>query len=231
MSVNERLEGLRRRLQKDPSSIAFAQLAEELRRAGSFTESLEVCRAGLAIHPTYLSARVTLGRALIDLKRIDEAQRELEKVRQSAPENLAAIRALADIHRLGGGRAYSEEGASEEFTETAPVQPVQPPAAAQHVAADPTPMAQDQPPVNAVTAAPAPEPAVPTVPPRTTEPAVRHVPSAPMEPAPSVGDPSRVARHVPPVTLNPRDIRALRTLTALEHWLAAIHVARARRNA
>src|SRR5436309_9673302 len=172
MSVNERLEGLRRRLQKDPSSIAFAQLAEELRRAGSFTESLEVCRAGLAIHPTYLSARVTLGRALIDLKRIDEAQRELERVRQSAPENLAAIRALADIHRMGGGRAYSEEGASEEFTETAPVQPVQPPPAAQHVAADPTPMAQDQPPVNGVTAAPDPEPAVPIVRPGSTEPSV-----------------------------------------------------------
>ena len=34
MSVNQRLEDLRRRVQQDPSSIAFAQLAEEYRRAG-----------------------------------------------------------------------------------------------------------------------------------------------------------------------------------------------------
>src|SRR5215510_13396232 len=103
MADNQRIEDLRRRVQKDPTSIAFAQLAEELRRAGQLNEAVDVCRAGLTIHPSYLSARVTLGRALIDLRRIDEAQTELEQVRRQAPENLAAIRALADIHRLGGG--------------------------------------------------------------------------------------------------------------------------------
>jgi tetratricopeptide (TPR) repeat protein len=102
MAENARINDLRRRVQKDPASIAFAQLAEEHRRAGQFAESVEVCRAGLAIHPTYLSARVTLGRALIELSQLDEARGELETVLKSAPENLAAIRGVAEIcHKQG----------------------------------------------------------------------------------------------------------------------------------
>src|SRR5262249_11941079 len=95
-------DDLRRRVQKDPASIAFAQLAEEYRRAGQFAESVEVCRAGLDIHPTYLSARVTLGRALIELGQLDDARAELETVLKSATENLAAIRGIAEIsHKQG----------------------------------------------------------------------------------------------------------------------------------
>jgi tetratricopeptide (TPR) repeat protein len=102
MADNQRIDDLRRRVQKDPASIAFAQLAEECRRAGQYEESIEVCRAGLALHPGYLSARVTLGRALLELDRLDEGQTALELVLKSAPENLAAIRGLAEIyHRRG----------------------------------------------------------------------------------------------------------------------------------
>jgi tetratricopeptide (TPR) repeat protein len=102
---NPRLEDLRRRVQTDPSSIAFAQLAEEYRRAGQLEDAVDVCRAGLAIHPSYLSARVTLGRALLDLQRFDDAQQELELVLKSAPENLSAIRGLAEIHHRRGSLA------------------------------------------------------------------------------------------------------------------------------
>ena len=87
---------------KDPASIAFAQLAEEYRRAGQLQEAVDVCRAGLAIHPGYLSARVTLGRAFLELNQLEEAQAELEQVLKSAPENLAAIRGLAEIHHRRG---------------------------------------------------------------------------------------------------------------------------------
>jgi tetratricopeptide (TPR) repeat protein len=102
MPDNPRIEELRRRVQQDPASIAFAQLAEEYRRAGNYEDSIETCRAGLAIHPGYLSARVTLGRAFIEVNNLDEAQRELEYVLQHAPENLAAIRGMAEIHHRRG---------------------------------------------------------------------------------------------------------------------------------
>ena len=102
MADNQRIEDLRRRVQKDPASIAFAQLAEECRRAGQVEEAVEVCRAGLAIHPGYLSARVTLGRALIEMNDLDQALQELTVVLKSAPENLAAIRGIAEIHHRRG---------------------------------------------------------------------------------------------------------------------------------
>ncbi len=97
-----RIEELRRRGQKDPTSIAFAQLAEEYRRTGSFEEAITTCRAGLAHHPSYLSARVTLGRALMELHRYKDARTELEAVLDLAPDNLAAIRGLAEIHQHRG---------------------------------------------------------------------------------------------------------------------------------
>ncbi len=78
--------------------MAFAVLAEEYRRAGRFEEAIAACSAGLLRHPAYLSAHVTLGRSLIEVGRFDEARGELEYVLKLAPENLAAIRGLAEIH-------------------------------------------------------------------------------------------------------------------------------------
>ena len=102
MAENPRIEELRRRVQMDPASIAFAALAEEYRRQGRHEEAIETCRSGLQRHPSYLSARVTLGRALIETGDYVGAREELETVLKSAPENLAAIRGLALIHeRLG----------------------------------------------------------------------------------------------------------------------------------
>ena len=68
-----------------------------------FAEAIETCRAGLLRHPSYISATVTLGRALVEVGDYDEASAELEQVLRGAPENLAAIRALADIHRRRAG--------------------------------------------------------------------------------------------------------------------------------
>ena len=67
-----------------------------------FQESVDVCRSGLIVHPGYLSARVTLGRALSGLHQYEPAQQELEQVLRSAPENLAALRGLADVLQRQG---------------------------------------------------------------------------------------------------------------------------------
>ena len=99
---HSRILELRRRVQADPASIAFAQLGEECRRKGENDEAVRVCHAGLAYHPDYLSARVTLGRALIELGRLDEAHTELMLVLTLAPDNLAANRAIAEMYQLRG---------------------------------------------------------------------------------------------------------------------------------
>ncbi len=67
MPDNRKIEDLKRRVQQDPASIAFAALADEYRRAGQFHDAIETCRAGLLRHPAYVSARVTLGRALLEI--------------------------------------------------------------------------------------------------------------------------------------------------------------------
>ena len=149
MADSPRIEELKRRVQQDPASIAFAALADEYRRAGRFHDAVETCRAGLLRHPAYLSARVTLGRALLELGEFDEAEAELQQVLRTAPENLAAIRALADIHHRRGDTpdrvpdfpapepALSEHGESKgpalsERSESKgpeePLQPAAPPA-------------------------------------------------------------------------------------------------------
>lgn len=102
MPENSRIEELRRRVQKDKASIAFAQLAEEYRRGDRFQEAIETCRTGLSHHPGYLSAHVTLGRALIETGELQMAQDELRHVLAAAPENLAAIKGLAEIHHRRG---------------------------------------------------------------------------------------------------------------------------------
>lgn len=105
MADSPRIEELKRRVQSDPASIAFAALAEEYRRAGRFDEAIETCNTGLVRHPSYLSAHVTLGRALIEVGRLEDARTELEYVLKLAPENLAAIRGLAEIHHRIGSAA------------------------------------------------------------------------------------------------------------------------------
>ncbi|MEO5824153.1 MAG: hypothetical protein ABIT71_26900 [Vicinamibacteraceae bacterium] len=98
MGETTRLEELKRRVEADPASIAFASLAEEYRRAARFDEAVEASRAGLRFHPTYVSARVTLGRSLMELGVYDQAERELHVVARSTPNNLAARRALGDLY-------------------------------------------------------------------------------------------------------------------------------------
>ena len=94
----DRIDELRRRVGNDPASVAFAALAEEYRRAGRHEDAISTCMVGLVRHPSYVSARVTLGRALVETGKYDDARVEFEHVLRLAPENLAAIRALAALH-------------------------------------------------------------------------------------------------------------------------------------
>jgi tetratricopeptide (TPR) repeat protein len=122
MGPSTRIDALRRRIETDPASIAFAQLAEEYRRAGQLAEAVETCRAGLLTHPDYSSARVTLGRALLALGRLDDAAAELQRVVDAVPGNLAARRALAEACRRQG----RTREALEHFTAARALAPHEP---------------------------------------------------------------------------------------------------------
>ena len=77
---------------------AFGGIAERFRRAGDLDRAVALCRDGLKKFPDHLSARVTLGWALLDLGKYEDARLELEQALKRAPDNLAAIRGLAELH-------------------------------------------------------------------------------------------------------------------------------------
>ena len=77
---------------------AFGAIAERFRRAGDLERAVALCRDGLKKFPDHLSARVTLGWALLDQGQYEEARHELQQVLSRAPDNLAAIRGLAELH-------------------------------------------------------------------------------------------------------------------------------------
>ena len=104
-----RLEDLRTRWEREPASRAFLPLAEEFRRLGRLAESEKVCRRGLQRHPHYHSARVLLGRTLLELDRLEEAATEFRAVLESEPQNLLAGRLLAGIYRNQGRWAEALE--------------------------------------------------------------------------------------------------------------------------
>lgn len=96
MDDNARTGELRRKLEKDPGSRLFAQLAEELRKDGKHDEAISVARKGLEKNANYPSARLTLARALLDSGRPAEARPELEVIVKASPDNIMASRLLAD---------------------------------------------------------------------------------------------------------------------------------------
>ena len=258
MADNQRIEDLRRRVHKDPASIAFAQLAEELRRNGDYSESVDVCRTGLAIHPGYLSARVTLGRSLLELEKLDEAQAELELVLKSAPENLAALRALAETRQRQGSDsdaltsyrsalllARNDPDLQQTVDELS--RRIEP----QLTAASAEPPSLDQP-AQELTLQPPPVPATAfSYFTQATEDLPLHTPAEPqpeivpdvVEPAvemPAVAPPvadlwASLTAPAPMAETSVEDIaareKAVRTIAALEQWLEAIHVTRAQRRA
>ena len=251
MSDNARIEDLRRRVEKDPASIAFAQLAEEYRRAGHLQEAVDVCRAGLAIHPGYLSARVTLGRAFLELNQLEEAQAELEQVLKSATENLAAIRGLAEIHQRRGrlpealaqyraalSLARNDPDLEQTVNElTQKLAPKKGPQTVnglsfdqiqQELSVNPQAQPLPAPPEPVVPFVP-PEPAVPTAPVVLT--LAAPTPEPPPETSPEELLPAETPFVEPVVEEDPARSRALQTIGALQQWLDAIHDSGAERHA
>jgi tetratricopeptide (TPR) repeat protein len=97
-ATNPKIEELRGRLKSDPKSRLFYPLAEELRKVSQFDEAEQVLRTGLANHPSYLSAWVSLGRVLREVHKDKEAVEALTKALQLDQGNVVAARLLGDAY-------------------------------------------------------------------------------------------------------------------------------------
>ncbi len=97
------------RLASEPRSRVFAQLADAYRKAGRLDEAIRSCRSGLRDHPTYASARMVLGRALVEKGQLQEAEKELGIVLELSPGNVVAHRLLGDLATAQGKRDEARE--------------------------------------------------------------------------------------------------------------------------
>ena len=212
--ADTRIDELRRRLERDPGSRLFAQLAEELRKNGELVEAIRVARAGLAVHSSYPSARLTLGRALLDSGDATGARLELESALRDAPDNILASRYLGQAREALGDL----QGALDQYQKTLQMAPGDRQVQAQltalearlHDAPGTAVGAQTRPPEPRVPPPPAPpqagapvRPAAPEPPPVVAGPAelpatVRLRPEPPPPPAPAPA-----AQREPPASADP----------------------------
>src|SRR5213083_2217828 len=84
------IEKLEQRYRENPKGRNFAPLADAYRKAG------------LQRHPDYVSAHIVHGRCLIDQKNDPAASEAFRKVLALDPENVLALRMLAEIAERGG---------------------------------------------------------------------------------------------------------------------------------
>lgn len=103
-ATNPKLDEFRLKLKADPKSRLFFPMAEELRKGGQLQEAEQALRTGLANHPAYLSAWVSLGRILREQKKDADAVTALTTALTLDPGNVVAARLLADSYLALGNK-------------------------------------------------------------------------------------------------------------------------------
>ena len=102
MAYTSEIEKLEKRWAENPKGRNFAPLADAYRKAGELDRALELCKAGLDLHPDYVSAHIVYARCLIDQKNDAGASEVFRKVLALDPENVLALKILAEIAERGG---------------------------------------------------------------------------------------------------------------------------------
>lgn len=93
---------LAQKLAKDPKSKVFVQLAEEYVKAGLFPEAIGALEDGLKVNPSFVTARVALGRIYHQIGEAAKARTTLEEAVKLSPDNLLAHRMLARLYAEAG---------------------------------------------------------------------------------------------------------------------------------
>ena len=102
MAYTSEIEKLEKRWAENPKGRNFAPLADAYRKAGELDRALELCTAGLERHPDYVSAHIVFGRCMIDQKNDAGAADVFRRVLALDPENVLALKILAEIAERGG---------------------------------------------------------------------------------------------------------------------------------
>jgi len=93
------------RLARDPTSLAFAPLADAYRKTGRIRDAIRLCREGLERFPHYVTARLILAKALLDDGDPDGALSEVRAILETSPHEAQAHRLAGDLCRRAGALA------------------------------------------------------------------------------------------------------------------------------
>ena len=97
MPYTSEIEKLEHRYNENPKGRNFAPLADAYRKAGQVDLAIDLCRKGLELHPDYISAYIVYGRCMLDKKDDPGAEQVFRKVMTLDPENVLALKILADV--------------------------------------------------------------------------------------------------------------------------------------
>ena len=204
MAYTSEIEKLEKRWAENPKGRNFAPLADAYRKAGELDRAIELCKSGLERHPDYVSAHIVYGRCLVDQKQDRAAGEVFQKVLTLDPENILALRVLAEICERG--KRFEE--AVGWLTKLLAVDPMNG-EAAEHLA-----RAKGK----AAAAAKPTEPFVAVVAPAPAAPAARAAPTRPAPTAPKVAAPTpKVAAPSPRVATAPSPSAPAKPDFVVEH--------------
>lgn len=111
--MSEDIRRLSDELARDPSSLVFIQLGEELRRGGQLELALRVALRGLERHPHDADAHDLLARIHVDRDELQEAFDEWDTVLRLAPTHVGARKGVGYVLFKQGRLADAEEYLSE----------------------------------------------------------------------------------------------------------------------
>ena len=85
-----------------PGSRFFVPLAEAYLQSNMDDEAIAVLCEGIIVHPTFVAARVMLGRIYLKKERFLEAKNQFEPVLAIAPSNIPSLKGLSEIAQHEG---------------------------------------------------------------------------------------------------------------------------------
>ncbi|MHB1731487.1 MAG: tetratricopeptide repeat protein [Leptospirillum sp.] len=94
----EEISALEERIESNPKSRSFLQLAEAYIELGKTDQAEALLSKGVEYYPYYLAARITLGQVQMEKGLIPEAIANFEFVSRTIPDNLIAQKSLAQLY-------------------------------------------------------------------------------------------------------------------------------------
>lgn len=107
MPTTDEIRHYEARLAREPTSQAYAALAEAYRRAGRAGEAVVMCRDGLGRYPEYATTRLVLAKALLDSDDVPGARAEMERFLATEPEHEPGLRVAVECALRDGDPAVA----------------------------------------------------------------------------------------------------------------------------